>query len=225
MLGDALASLREIFTPAFRGVLVKSLSLTFAILAALWLVLDRLALSVSAGSITAPWLVLIVKVTTALGLFVGLIFLIAPVSMLVAGFFLDELAEHVETSIYPAGRTGKIAPALQSIWLALKFSMVSLLVNVVAFGLWLLPGINAVIFFMANAYLFSREYFELAALRFHPIDEVRNLRIRNRFTIFSAGLIMAVVVATPVLNLVTPLFGVAFMVRLHKRLAPPTPQA
>lgn len=223
MLDDAITSLKEIFTPAFRSVLLKSLGLTFAFLAALWLILDRLALSISAGSISAPWLVLIVKVMTALGLFVGLLFLIAPVSMLVAGFFLDELAEHVETNIYPLGQKGQVAPALQSIWLAVKFSAVSLLVNVVAFGLWLLPGVNAVIFFLANAYLFSREYFELAALRFHPIAEVRNLRERNRLTIYAAGLILAVFVATPVVNLVTPLFGVAFMVRLHKRLATQQP--
>ncbi|MCW2315034.1 CysZ protein [Rhodoblastus acidophilus] len=219
MLDDAITSLKEIFTPAFRSVLLKSLGLTFAFLAALWLILDRLALSISAGSISAPWLVLIVKVMTALGLFVGLLFLIAPVSMLVAGFFLDELAEHVETNIYPAGQKGTVAPAMQSIWLAVKFSAVSLLVNLLAFGLWLLPGVNAVIFFMANAYLFSREYFELAALRFHPVAEVRNLRERNSLKIYAAGLILAVFVATPVVNLVTPLFGVAFMVRLHKRLA------
>jgi CysZ protein len=217
MFDDALASFKEILTPPFRGVLVKSLSLTIACLAALWLILDRLALSVSAGS--APWLIFIVKVTTALGLSVGLIFLIAPVSMLIAGFFLDELAEHVETNIYPAGQKGQVAPALDSILLAIKFSLVSLAVNIIAFGLWLLPGANALVFVLANAYLFAREYFQLAALRFRSLEEVRKLRQRHPLKIYAAGLIIALVVATPVLNLVTPLFGIALMARLHKRLA------
>jgi CysZ protein len=219
MIDDAFASLKEIFSRPFRSVLLKSLGLTFSILGVLWVVLDRLAVSISTGG--APWLVALIKVTAALGLFVGLFFLIAPVSMLVARFFLDELAQHVETKIYPGSRSGRAAPAIDSLWLAIKFSIVALALNVVAFGLWLLPGVNAIVFFIANAYLFSREYFELAALRFHSIENVKKLRRANRLTIFLAGLIIALFVATPILNLVTPLFGIAFMVRLNKRLAPP----
>jgi CysZ protein len=52
------------------------------------------------------------------------------------------------------------------------------------------------------------------------MDQVQNLRRRHRLKIYAAGLMIALFVVTPVLNLVTPLFGVAFMVRLHKRLAP-----
>jgi CysZ protein len=107
-------------------------------------------------------------------------------------------------------------------WLAVKLSIVSLLVNLFALALWLLPGVNALIFVIANAYLFGREYFELAALRFRPLNEVQNLRRRHRIPIYAAGLMIAFFVATPLLNLVTPLFGIAFMVRLHKRLAPPS---
>lgn len=219
MIGDAIASLTEIFSRPFRAVLLKSLGLTFSLLAALWVVLDRLAVSVSAGG--APWLVAFIKVTAALGLFVGLVFLIAPVSMLVAGFFLDELAEHVETNIYPRTQSGRAMPAIDSLWVAIKFSIIALALNIIAFGIWLLPGVNALVFFIVNAYLFSREYFELAALRFHSIDNVNKIRRAHRLTIFSAGLIIALFVATPILNLVTPLFGIAFMVRLNKRLAPP----
>jgi CysZ protein len=219
MFDDALASLNEIFSKPFRAVLFKSLALTLALLAALGLTLERAAIWVSAGG--APWLQTLIGVAAALGLFVGLIFLIPAVSMLVAGFFLDELADHVEADIYPPGLRGTPAPALTSLWLATKFAGVALAVNFVAFCLWLLPGVNAVVFFVANAYLFGREYFQLAALRFRPLDEVQALRRRHGLTLFAAGLIIALFVATPVLNLLTPLFGVALMARLHKRLAPP----
>ncbi len=100
-------------------------------------------------------------------------------------------------------------------------AVVALAVNFCAFCVWLLPGVNALVFFVANAYLFSREYFQLAALRFRPLDEVVELRRRHRLTLFAAGLIIALFVVTPVLNLLTPLFGIALMARLHKRLAPP----
>ena len=96
--------------------------------------------------------------------------------MLVAGFFLDELADHVEAEIYPPGRARqRRRRSLTSLGLALKFSLVALAVNLVAFALWLLPGVNAVVFFVANAYLFSREYFQLAAMRFRPLERSARL--------------------------------------------------
>jgi CysZ protein len=224
MFDDALDSLREIFSKPFRAVLFKSLALTLALLAALGLILERIAIWVSAGG--PAWLHALIGVAAALGLFVGLVFLIPAVSMLVAGFFLDELADHVEADIYPPGVRGRPAPLMTSLGLAAKFAVVALAVNFVAFCVWLLPGVNALVFLIANAYLFGREYFQLAALRFRPLDEVQALRARHGLTLFAAGLIIALFVATPVLNLLTPLFGVALMARLHKRLAPPLiPQA
>jgi CysZ protein len=47
------------------------------------------------------------------------------------------------------------------------------------------------------------------------------LRRRHSLTLFAAGLLVALFVAVPVLNLLTPLFGIALMARLQKRLAPP----
>jgi CysZ protein len=223
MLDDALASFREIFSPPFRAVLFKSLALTLALLAGLGLMLERVAIWVSAGG--PPWLQALISITAALGLFVGLIFLIPAVSILVAGFFLDELADHVEADIYPPGFRGTPAPIMTSLGLAAKFAVVALAVNFVAFCVWLLPGVNAVVFFVANAYLFGREYFQLAALRFRPLEQVQALRGKHGLTLFTAGLIIALFVATPVLNLLTPLFGIALMARLHKRLAPPPTQS
>jgi len=90
----------------------------------------------------------------------------------------------------------------------------------------LLAGFGAVIFFLATAFLLSREYFELAAMRFRSPGEARALRKANQSTVFLAGLFIAAFVSIPILNLATPLFGTAFMVHLHKRLSgrpsPPT---
>jgi CysZ protein len=49
------------------------------------------------------------------------------------------------------------------------------------------------------------------------------LRRRYQVRLFLVGLLIAALLAIPLLNLLTPLFGTAFMVRLHKRLAPPMP--
>jgi CysZ protein len=223
MLDDALAALRQILTPPFRAVLIKTLGLTLLLLALVWIGLDRLVVHFIA--VPYPWLATILSVATGIGLFIGLAFLLAPASSLVAGFFLDELAEIVEREIYPADGIGRPLPAGYAVWLATKFALVSALVNFLALMLLLVPGVNAIAFFAANAYLLSREFFELAALRYRPLEEVRLLRRRYQLRLFIAGLLIAALLAVPILNLLTPLFGTAFMVRLHKRIAPPLPSA
>jgi CysZ protein len=221
MLDDALAALRQIFTPSFRTALIKTLGLTLLLLALIWLGLDRLVLHFI--NVQTAWVATFLSLVTGVGLFIGLAFLLAPTSSLVAGLFLDELAEIVEREIYPPNRIGRALPAGYAVWLAVRFALVSALVNLIALMLLLVPGINAIAFLAANAYLLSREFFELAALRYRPLEEVRFLRRRYQVRLFLAGLLIAALLAIPLLNLLTPLFGTAFMVRVHKRLAPPMP--
>jgi CysZ protein len=215
MISDALAALSQIFTPPFRRVLAKILALTLAVLALVWVALDRVII----GSIAVPypWLATMLSLLTGLGLFVGLAFLVAPISSLVAGFFLDELADRVEAET--TGVQGRALPPGQAVWLAAKFAGVSVLVNLVALMVFLLPGVNIAVFFIANGYLLGREYFELAALRFHSLHEAHEMRRRHRFYIFLCGLLVACFVVVPIVNLLTPLFGTAFMVRIHQRLS------
>jgi CysZ protein len=55
-------------------------------------------------------------------------------------------------------------------------------------------------------------------LRFRSLAQTHELRRRHRFYIFLCGLLIAGFVAIPIVNLLTPLFGTAFMVRIHARL-------
>jgi CysZ protein len=223
MISAAIAALNQMFTPPFRSTLWKVLALTLGVLVLVWVGLDKLVVGFLLDPAWFPyaWITTALSIALGVGLVIGLAFLVAPSSSLVAGFFLDDLAELVEHDIYPQGRGGRALPAGQAAWLAAKFAAVSLGVNVLALIVFLMPGVNAIVFFVANAYLLGREYFELAALRFRPLEEVRELRRRHAVTLFIAGLFIAAFVAVPIVNLVTPLFGVAFMVRLHKALAPP----
>jgi CysZ protein len=214
MFQAAQAAFPQILTPPFRSVLLKSLGLTFILLALMWAGLDKAIVGYIA--VPYPWLASILSFLTGLGLMIGLAFFIAPISSLVAGFYLDDLAGEVETKI---GSQGRALPAGQAMWLASKFALVSLLVNAFALAVFLLPGVNLLVFFLANGYLLGREYFELASLRFRSLAETHELRRRHRFYIFICGLLIAGFVAIPIVNLLTPLFGTAFMVRIHARLA------
>jgi CysZ protein len=60
------------------------------------------------------------------------------------------------------------------------------------------------------------------AMRFHPPREAKAMRRENSALVFAAGLFIAAFVSIPVINLATPLFGMAFMVHVFKRLSGPT---
>jgi len=217
MFEAALAAMRQILTPPFRSVLYKSLGFTLLLLALAWAGLDKLALSIVV--VDHPLLHGALVFATGFGIIFALAFLIGPVSILVSGFFIDDLAAIVEREIYPPGMIGRPAPQVEALRGAIRFSLVSLGVNFVALLLLLVPGINVAAFFLANAYLFGREYFALAATRFRGLAETEALRQRNALQLFVAGLFIAIFVATPGLNLLTPLFATAFMVRVHKMLS------
>jgi CysZ protein len=218
MLSAAIEAFEQIFTPPFRAALWKTIGLTLALLVLSWLALEKLVVSYAAG---APgWLATIISIATGLGLVFVLAYLMAPVSSLVAGFFIDELAERVEAN---PGPVGKALPAGAAIWIGAKFAAVSLLVNAIALVVFLIPGVNIAVFFLANAYLFGREYFELAALRYRTPKDVAALRRRHALYLFMCGLPIALMVSIPIVNLLTPMFAIAYMARIHQRLAPPRP--
>jgi CysZ protein len=109
--------------------------------------------------------------------------------------------------------------------LAVRFFGFSLAMNIIALLLLLVPGVNLVAFLAVNAYVLGREYFELAAMRYHSIEAARALRQAHALEVFAAGLFIAGFVAIPIANLATPLFATALMVRLHHRISQPPPAA
>jgi CysZ protein len=119
---------------------------------------------------------------------------------------------------WPRWPPGQALPFGKSLLYGLRFAGLSLLVNLVALLLFFIPGINIGVFFIANAYLLGREYFELAAGRFWSAEDVARLRTEHRGTVLAAGAVVAGLVLVPVLNLITPIFGATLMVHLHKKL-------
>jgi CysZ protein len=167
----------------------------------------------------AGWFGVIAALVAGIGLALALALLIAPVTALVAGLFLDDVAEAVERETYPQDPPGRAMPALAAFVTTLKFLGVVLLGNLVALLLLLVPGVNIGAFFIVNGYLLGREFFEFAAMRFRSEAEAKALRRRHAGTVFVAGLAIAAFLAVPLVNLLTPLFAAAMMVHLHKAVA------
>jgi uncharacterized protein involved in cysteine biosynthesis len=232
MLDAATKALAQMLTPPFRTVLFKSIGLAVAILILLGIGLyHALAWLTGAGETWAestlganshwPLLVLakLLAVAFSLGIVVGGVFLMPAVTALVASFFGDEIAEHVEQEHYPLDPPGVALPLGRAILQGVRTAALAVLVYLVCAPFLLFAGFGVVLFFVATAWLLGREYFELAAMRFHPVADAKALRRRHAATVFVAGLFIAGFVAIPIVNLATPLFGTAFMVHMHKRLA------
>ncbi|MEN3929671.1 sulfate transporter family protein [Microvirga sp. W0021] len=217
----ALLALRQVFSPAFRKILWKSLGLTVVLLAVLWASIRWFFTyllanhSLTAQYPTIDWYIVLVS---SIGLFLLFIYLLPAITAVVASFFIDDAASIVEQSDFPTDAPGTPAPLVQSTLSGIRFAVLSLIVNLFALALFFLPVINLVVFFVANAYLLGREYFELSASRFMPAKQAAALRKKNSLAVFNAGCLMAFLLMIPILNLLTPLFGIALMVHVHKKL-------
>jgi CysZ protein len=231
MFGAAAKALAQMFTPPFRAVLLKSIGLAILVLIIFGIGLHRL-LGWLAGigegyleGVTGPGmatplhaLLWVLAILAGFGLVAGAVFLMPAVTSFVASFFSDEIAAEVEHMHYPADPPGVPISLTRATIEGVKTGLLALLVYLIAMPFVLFAGIGFLIFFVANAYLLGREYFLLAAMRFHAVEEAKALRRLHHATIFTAGLFIAAFVSIPVLNLATPLFGTAFMVHMYKRL-------
>lgn len=217
----AFAALRQTVSPALRGILWRSIGLTLLILAVLWAAatagVDWL-LAQETLTDAYPWIDTLGVVLAGAGLLVGAFYLIPAVTVLVASIFADEAAAVVERTDFPLDKPGVETPLLPSILYGLRFFGVTLVVNAGALLLLLVPGVNLAAFFLANAYLLGREYFELAAGRHRPREEALALRRRNAGRVFLGGAVIAGFLLIPIVNLATPMFGVALMTHLYKRI-------
>ena len=228
ILDAAYKALSRLLSPEFRSVFWKTLGITLLLLVGLWAAIRLLFFSFAWPWMAqvlpglpdwAGWLGVAAAVVAGLGLALVLALMIAPVTALVAGLFLDDVAEGVERQDYPADRPGQALPVGPALLASLKFLGVVALGNLLALALLFVPGVNLIAFFVINAYLIGREYFEFAAMRHRPQAEARALRERNGVTVFLAGLLIAGFMAIPLVNLLTPLFAAAMMVHLYKAIA------
>jgi uncharacterized protein involved in cysteine biosynthesis len=237
MLDAAVKALSQMMSPPMRSILWRSIGLALVLIVALAVGLQRLLSWFATygevwleGLLGPSWhasldvLCWIISIAAGFGVVFGGVFLMPAITSLVASFFVDDVADIVEREYYPAERPGTALPFNQAILEGIKTALLTILVYLIALPLVLFAGAGFLIFFLAAAWLLGREYFELAAMRFRSPEDAKAMRRDNAATIFTAGLFIAAFVSIPVVNLATPIFGMAFMVHMHKRLSGPRPE-
>ena len=232
MLDAAIKALLQILSPPMRAILYKAIGLALVLIVVLaiglqWLLSWFATSGESWGeAMLGPGfhtplniLAWIVSIAAGLGVVLGGIFLMPAITSLVASVFVDDVADHVEREHYPAERAGTALPFGLALTEGGKTALLTILVYLIALPFVFVAGAGFIVFFVATAWLLGREYFELAAMRFRSPAEAKAMRRSNAATVFAAGLVIAGFVSIPIVNLATPLFGMAFMVHLHKRLS------
>ncbi|MBD3788024.1 MAG: EI24 domain-containing protein [Sphingomonadales bacterium] len=217
--------LSDLFRPGAMKVLLKGIGLALALLIALWLGLLWLIGLFVPETVTLPWVGEIGWIGSAVGfasfgvMLIASVFLMAPVTSIFTGFFLEEVAEMVEGVHYPQ------LPAVRSLSLAeslgdtLRFFGVILGANLLALVIYpfVIP-LAPLLFLGLNGYLLGREYFQMAAQRRMHRPEARALYDANRGTVWLTGALLALPLSIPIVNLAVPVVGAAVFTHLFHAL-------
>lgn len=215
-LSRALTLLKQ---RAFWRVLWHGILITSAAFIGLYIIVWAVLAHVSVADIW--WIDVLVDVVGGLSVLVLTWLLFPAVATLVLSLFIERIISAVETQYYPRLPTPVPLSFWQSIAVALKFTSVMVVLNLIALPLYLVPILNVVVFYGLNAYLLGREYFEMVALRRLDPRSARQMRHTHRLRCFIAGLVIAGLLTIPVVNLVAPLLAAAFMVHLVTAILTP----
>ncbi len=207
MIGDFLKAIGQLGDARFLKVLGIGIALTVGLL----FVVTALLVTV-VGWFALSWAIVPLMLVLS-------VFLMVPVASAFTSIFLDDVADAVEARYYPTLPQAPRVGFWEGLSDSLRFLGVIVAANIAAFALYLLfPPAAPLIFLALNGYLLGREYFTLVAIRRLGREGARAARSRNGAQIWVAGILMAVPLAIPVVNLFVPVLGAATFTHLFHRV-------
>lgn len=214
-------ALGQMGDPRFRRVLILGLGLTLALLFAVYAVVLFAVSWATGDTATLPLIGEVTWLDDMLGwgsllVMMGLsVFLMVPVASAIISLFLDRVAEAVEARHYPHLPPVPPMPWSDALRDSAGFLSVLIGANLLAIALYVMLPFGAfAIFWGLNGYLLGREYFQVAAMRRLGRAGARDLRRRHSLTVWGAGVLMAIPLSVPVVNLLIPILGAATFTHL-----------
>lgn len=224
IFNDFAKAAGQMFDAASLGVLIKAIVATIILLGLVGVVSLILIALLIPGTIALPFLgpislSLIASLAAVPAIILGSGFLMFPVAAIFMGFFLDDISNAVDARHYPHLAPTKPMPLNQAITDALRFAGIFLVANVVALIIYVtIAPLAPVIFWVVNGYLIGREYFTQVARRRMDAQAATQLRRRYRWRVWFAGILMAVPLSIPLVNLIVPILGIATFTHQVERL-------
>lgn len=215
MLKELVRAFAELGDPNVRralwlGIGLAALTLTGLILGVDWLL--GWAAQTSYG-----WLNTIVEVLGVLGTVVVSWFLFPGIVVAVSSLFLERVVDATEARYFPDLPPARPLPLAKALPASLRLLGLSLLLNLAALPLYFVPLLNLPLWLLLNGYLVGREYAELVGLRRVEPEALAVLRRQQRGMFLLTGVVIALLLTIPVVNLVAPIVGASLMAqRFHR---------
>jgi len=225
MLADFSKAVAQFRDPKFTKVVFKSLLITGSVLFLSLFPFYWILALILPESLTIPFIGTFYPEAWLGGITIGfavfaMIFLMFPVAFLVVGFFLDDIAEAVETKHYPHLPKVPHLRIREIIGDAIKLFFVMIFANILAIIIYfVIPPLAPFIFYIVNGFLLGREYFQMVAMRRLGEKAATKMRKKFRMRIWLAGILMAVPLSIPIVNILVPLLGVATFTHMFHRLS------
>jgi CysZ protein len=215
VLSAVSKTLGQLNDPVIRGVIGKTIGL--AILAyVLFVVLVYLLVGWLSG--LEGWLGGLAQFG---GVFFAIViawFIFPGIAAAIAGIFADEVIDAVEAKHYPGLPPARHVSVVSAALDGLKLAAIALLANIAALPLLVIPPLYVLFTWSVNGWLLGREYFEMVAFRRLDKASAHDLRRRHNRMFTIAGVMIAVCLTIPFVNLVAPVLGAAFMVHVAQNV-------
>ena len=134
----------------------------------------------------------------------------------VISFFLNRVASAVEERYYPSLPPIAASPIVDSIFVAIKFLIVLISLNILLLFFIFTGPIYIILYYLVNGYLIGREFFELIASRRLDVGEIRMMRKQFRLSLIIIGGFFAFLMTVPIVNLLMPIIATTTMVHLFE---------
>lgn len=214
---------RDLFRPRIFGVVALGIGLTLVLFVVLQALVVWAVQALAPQTLELPWIGAI-HVATALSwgsllLFpIMSIFLMAPVTAGFAGLFAERVADAVEACHYPAAQ-GLPVDFWDGIWESL--AVMGAVIGVTLVTLILTPFLGplaSVLFYLGNGWLLGREFFQMAARRHLHAPQAIALRQAKAGQATALGVLIALLLTVPLLNVLVPVLAAAGFTHLFHLL-------
>jgi uncharacterized protein involved in cysteine biosynthesis len=227
ILSSFFKALRQLGDSRLSRVLWLGIGLALILLALASAGVQALLLRWAGDGVTLPWIGEVTWIAALAGwsgpvvMILLSVVLMVPVASAMSALFLDRVADAVEARHYPQAGRARAVPFVEALRDSIGFLGVMIAANIVALILYLIfSPVALFIFWGLNGYLLGREYFTLVAIRHLGRAGAAQMRKRNGATVWLAGVLMAMPLSIPLVNLAVPVLGAATFTHLFHGLRP-----
>lgn len=215
----------DLLRPRILSLVLVGIGLTILLFVALQAGVFWLLRAFLPGTLTLPWTGITLDLGNlsawgSLALFPLMgIFLMAPVAAGFAGLFAERVADAVEEIHYPH-RRGTSVDFWDGVLESLALLAVILLVSLLSLLLTPFLGpLAPVLFFGINGWLLGREFFQMAARRHLDAAQATEMRRSHATKITFAGVLVAIGLVVPLVNIAVPLLAAAAFTHLFQMIS------